>query len=58
MRCKVKTRYRQKDLDSVIVKNGGAIAHVRIGAKNIAVAPGQSAVFYKGDEVLGGGIIV
>lgn len=58
MRCKVKTRYRQKDLDSVIMTNGGSVAHARISAKNIAVAPGQSAVFYKGNEVLGGGIIV
>ena len=56
--CKAKTRYRQKDLDSVILKNGGTVVQVRITAKNIPVAPGQAAVFYKGNEVLGGGVIV
>ncbi|MEK7536972.1 MAG: tRNA 2-thiouridine(34) synthase MnmA [Patescibacteria group bacterium] len=57
-RCKVKTRYRQKDLDCVILKNGGDRAEVKIAVENIPIAPGQSAVFYKGSEVLGGGIIV
>lgn len=63
--CKVKTRYRQKDLDCVILKNGstGSLqdgsgrALVKIKENNLAIAPGQSAVFYKGNEVLGGGII-
>ncbi len=58
LNCKVKIRYRQKDLDSTIVKNGGALVEARIAAENILVAPGQSAVFYKRNEVIGGGIIV
>ena len=56
--CKVKTRYRQEDLDCVILKNGGSRAEIKIAAENILIAPGQSAVFYKDDEILGGGIIV
>ena len=56
--CKAKTRYRQKDLDSVILKNGGTVAQVKIIAKNMPVTPGQAAVFYKGNQILGGGIIV
>lgn len=55
--CKVKTRYRQKDLDCAIIKKGGAVAEVKIAAENILISPGQSAVFYKGNELLGGGII-
>jgi len=56
--CKVKTRYRQKDLDCRILKNGADKALVEIKEANIPIAPGQAAVFYKGDEVLGGGVIV
>jgi tRNA-uridine 2-sulfurtransferase len=56
--CKVKTRYRQKDLDCVILKNGSDKALVELKESNIPVAPGQAAVFYKRNEVLGGGIIV
>ncbi len=58
LKCKVKTRYRQQDLNSTIVKNGSSTAYAKIESKNISVAPGQSAVFYKGNEVLGGGIII
>lgn len=57
LNCRVKTRYREKDLDCTIVKNGGTIAQIRISVRNIPIAPGQAAVFYKGKEVLGGGII-
>ncbi len=57
LNCKVKTRYRQKDLDCWILKNGADKALVKIKENNIPIAPGQSAVFYKGEEVLGGGII-
>ena len=55
--CKVKTRYRQKELDCVILKNGSDKALAEIKESSIPVAPGQAAVFYKGQEVIGGGII-
>lgn len=58
MNCKVKTRYRQKDLDCTMTKNGGAVAEVKIAAEDTPIAPGQSAVFYKGNELLGGGVII
>lgn len=56
--CKVKTRYRQKNLDCTIVKNGSDKALIKIKENNTPIAPGQSAVFYKAGELLGGGIIV
>ncbi len=50
----VKVRYRTKEQKAVLYKNG------TLEFKNPvrAVTPGQSAVFYKGEEMLGGGIIL
>ncbi len=58
LNCKVKTRYRQAELDCRILKNGSDKALVEIKKNGTAIAPGQAAVFYKGEEMLGGGIIV
>ncbi len=57
LNCKVKTRYRQRDLNCTILENGSDKALIEIKEKNIPIAPGQAAVFYKGEEMLGGGII-
>jgi tRNA-uridine 2-sulfurtransferase len=54
-RCSVKTRYRQNDLPCT-VRIGGSV-HVTLQAAARAVTPGQYAVFYDGDECLGGGVI-
>ena len=54
--CAVKTRYRQSDLPCR-VRVQGASALVRLRAAARAVTPGQYAVFYDGDECLGGGVI-
>jgi len=54
--CAVKTRYRQSDLPCR-VQSHGASAHVILRGAARAVTPGQYAVFYDGDECLGGGVI-
>jgi tRNA-specific 2-thiouridylase len=52
----VQIRYRHAPAAcAVAVVRGGA--EVRLEKPQFAVAPGQSAVFYDGDKVLGGGII-
>lgn len=57
--CKAKIRYRQYDQDAIIKSedNNGDLM-VEFFAAQRAVTPGQSIVFYKGEELMGGGIIV
>lgn len=56
LRVKVKIRYRHKPALATIKPYGKAIK-VIFNRPQRAVTPGQSAVFYKGKELLGGGII-
>ena len=54
----VRIRYRGDDAPAVIEPRGADRAVVEFRAPQRAVAPGQSAVFYLGDELLGGGRII
>ena len=51
-----KIRYKDKGSLSSLVPSGGGLT-VRFYEKAKGIAPGQSAVFYEGDDVIGGGII-
>lgn len=53
----VKTRYRQKDVPCMLNIIGDSEFSASFGKPQWAITPGQSAVFYKGDICLGGGII-
>lgn len=57
MRVKIKTRYKQPETDAVIypLENGDVRAVFDIPQR--AVSPGQAAVFYDGEYVVGGGTI-
>lgn len=55
-RVKVKIRYKHKEVPCVIKKTKNNYKII-FSKPQRAVTPGQSAVFYHGDEVLGGGII-
>ena len=55
-RTSVQIRYRHKPAPCLVVPGKGGAA-VRLDKPQFAVAPGQAAVFYDGDEVIGGGII-
>ncbi len=56
-RCFAKTRYRQADQACTITHIGNDHCEVVFDEPQRAVTPGQSVVFYQGDECLGGGII-
>ncbi|MBI2858946.1 MAG: tRNA 2-thiouridine(34) synthase MnmA [Chloroflexi bacterium] len=54
--CTVQVRYRSPGTKCVLNLSGGA-AEVVFAEPQRAVAPGQAAVFYDGEKVLGGGTI-
>ena len=57
LRCTVKTRYRQTDVPCIIKPIDDESIKVIFDEPQIAVTPGQSAVFYLDEVCLGGGII-
>jgi tRNA-uridine 2-sulfurtransferase len=55
----VRIRYRGEDVPAVVEPlEAGSLVRVEFRTPQRAVAPGQSVVFYSGDEVLGGGRII
>jgi len=55
--CSVKIRYRTKSVACHLsIQNNKAI--VKLKESVFGVAPGQAAVFYDGEKLLGGGWIV
>jgi len=54
---KAKIRSRQRESEARVSPLPGKRALVRFRAPQRAVTPGQAVVFYRGDEVVGGGLI-
>ena len=53
----VKIRYRHEPAPALLEPTGGASVRVHFVEPQRAITPGQAAVFYRGEEVLGGGWI-
>lgn len=58
IKTKVKIRYNDAGHDATIEQTGDDRIDVKFDSPQKAITPGQSAVFYIGDDVLGGGIII
>ncbi len=58
IRAGVKVRYRTPAAPATVTPLDGQRARVVFDAPQRAITPGQAAVFYEGDEVLGGGAIL
>ena len=58
IRCRVKLRYRQREQDAEAMPLDGGTVRLRFDEPQRAVTPGQAAVLYDGDEVLGGGTLL
>src|ERR1041384_1404080 len=58
VRAEVRVRYRHTAAPSTITPLPNNRAKVKFAAPHRAITPGQATVFYRGDEVVGGGWIV
>jgi len=58
VRAEVRVRYRHAAVLASITPMSGNRASVRFDQPQRAITPGQATVFYRGDEVVGGGWIV
>ena len=57
VRAEVQIRHRHDAACASLLAVGDGVVHVEFDAPQYAISPGQAAVFYDGEEVLGGGWI-
>ncbi len=58
LQAEVRVRYRHTAAPATITPLGDARAYVKFDEPQRAITPGQATVFYRGNEVIGGGWIV
>jgi len=58
MKIQIKTRYRQKEKEALLIPTSNNFVHIILDEEQDSITPGQAAVFYDGDIVIGGGQIV
>ena len=58
LHCNVKIRYRQPEQPATVTPGPDGRVTVTFDEPQRAITPGQAAVFYDGDNVLGGGVIL
>ena len=55
--CSIRVRYRHEGVAATLAMADSGLCRVQFAQPQFAVTPGQAAVMYDGDEVLGGGWI-
>jgi tRNA-specific 2-thiouridylase len=55
--CQVRLRYKSREASATVSVLPGGHADIVFDEPQRPVSPGQAAVLYAGDEVLGGGVI-
>ena len=58
VRANVRIRYRANEAPATVTPTGAGSVQVKFDEPQAAVTPGQAAVFYDGDTLIGGGWIV
>jgi len=58
VRAEVRVRYRHEEAPAAVTPLGAGRVSVRFDRPQRAITPGQATVFYRGEEVVGGGWIV
>ena len=58
LRCEVKTRYKSTIINAIIENIDGSDVVVRLSQTQRDITPGQIAVFYQGEIVLGSAVII
>ncbi len=58
IRCRARLRYRQAEQWATVTPTAPDAVHLEFDEPQRAVTPGQAAVLYDGDVVLGGGVLV
>ncbi len=58
IQAQIKIRYKAKETPGMVEPEGTGNVSIRFDSQLRDITPGQAAVFYDGDEVLGGGIIL
>ncbi|HSO12523.1 MAG TPA: aminomethyltransferase beta-barrel domain-containing protein, partial [Anaerolineales bacterium] len=57
-RAEVKTRYTAKEVGALVIPGGQNQVNVQFDTPQRDITAGQAAVFYQGDELVGGGLIL
>lgn len=57
LNCQAVIRYRHKSVKCTVIKISKNKFKIKFTQPQRAITPGQSVVFYKGEQILGGGII-
>ncbi len=56
-RVEIKLRYLMTPIKGTVIQSGDGQATLKLKSSHSFITPGQSCVLYKGDRILGGGII-